>query len=407
MTKNVFILDEYISSANNGIGTYLRELIYCLQCGSINVNLIRFNVANEEFVMGVENGIRTMLFPAFSNADFRSQFAIIDKFFRLYIKDSEGNIFILNHSPCEKLIKQIKLSFPLSKVVFVIHDFGWTRSLLGNSIKLKEIIDNKIQFYTNTTYQYVIDYFEEEKRMYVCVDKIICLSQNSYDLLISNYGVMQEKIELIPNGLQDRRSILNRKEKNKIRESLYLQRNEKIILFVGRPNIAKGIFAILRCFEEVLKQKPFCRLVVIGAGGASEYLLSKCSAYSRISFTGRISQAELERWYKIADIGIIASYTEQCSFAGIEMMMYGLPIVASDGFGLRNMFQDEVNAKIAKIGDVNEEYNYGNNLSQIVLALLNSEKSMNKLRKGGRLVYEEKYGIDKMRARYCKLINSL
>ena len=43
------------------------------------------------------------------------------------------------------------------------------------------------------------------------------------------------------------------------------------------------------------------------------------------------------------------------------MMMYGLPIVASDGFGVKNMFENDVNARIAKIGKNDEEFE--NNLT--------------------------------------------
>lgn len=403
--KNIFILDEYVSSMKNGIGTYLKELLYCLGQDNVNICLLRFNSVHQEFTIHMESDIKIMSFPALYNIDFRSQCMMIDKLFRLYINDSKSNLFFLNHSPCENLITQIKESFPLSKIVFVIHDFGWTSPLLGDFIKLKEVIHDRDLFCVKDSYRSIVDYFEEEKRMYACVDKIICLSKDSYHLLKTEYGIDEKKIAIIPNGLRDRRKLLIKTEKIKIRKEKFLLKNEKIILFVGRPCMAKGLYSILKGFDAIVKEEPNCRLIVIGGGGAFDTLCAKSIALSRISFIGQITQSELDCWYQVADVGIIASYTEQCSFTGIEMMMYGLPIVSSDGFGVRNMFQDRYNAKIIKVGK--DEFEYANNIFRGVLELLGSKSDSNILRKNAREVYEKNFGIEKMQEGYHKLINSL
>ena len=72
-------------------------------------------------------------------------------------------------------------------------------------------------------------------------------------------------------------------------------------------------------------------------------------------YIGYLQKNELEKWYQLVDIGVLPSYSEQCSYTGIEMMMYSLPIVASDGFGVRNMFHDGSNACIASISSFRSE----------------------------------------------------
>jgi len=109
---------------------------------------------------------------------------------------------------------------------------------------------------------------------------------------------------------------------------------------------------------------------------ASTFKLSKKFA-AKVTYTGLNEKKEIRRWYQIADIGIIPSFSEQCSYVGIEMMMHGLPVVASDGFGVRNMFQDGVNAKVAKIGDRKNPKHFISGLTVAILELLFSEsKSM-------------------------------
>ena len=46
--KNVYIVNECLSSAKNGIGTYLNELLYCLQAIGAEVCLLTFNADCKE-----------------------------------------------------------------------------------------------------------------------------------------------------------------------------------------------------------------------------------------------------------------------------------------------------------------------------------------------------------------------
>ena len=99
------------------------------------------------------------------------------------------------------------------------------------------------------------------------------------------------------------------------------------------------------------------------------------SYYGKV-LTGSISRYELKNWYQIADIGILPSYAEQCSYVGLEMMAHKLPVVASDGFGIRCMFNHK-NAEIATIGRRDSIIQFKKGLIDSTLKLLN-DMSKNK-----------------------------
>jgi glycosyltransferase len=404
--KNIYILDEYQSSTKNGIGTFLRELLKCFEGN--NICLIEFNYNEKEFTIKTVNGIREMLFPTFERNGFLTNYRIIDKFFRLYIEDSPDNLFMLNHSPCENLLKAIRTAFPLSKITFTIHDLGWTSRLLGDFNKLQEIISKKKHKKIKNQYQSIIDYFHEEQRMYEITDKLICLSDDTYRFLKKVYGVNKNKISLIPNGLTDTYVPIYPTKKRSLKVKMGVQPDEKILLVTGRATIAKGVPYLLNAFTKVAKKYSDCRLVVIGHihDPVSILKISKQIA-AKINYTGLISIEDLRRWYQIADIGVIPSLSEQCTYSGIEMMMYGLPIVASDGFGVRSMFQDGVNAKIAKIGDRKKSKEFETNLATAILELLFSESLRKQLSNGSRQVYESCYTLKKMQGGYGKLLKTL
>ena len=123
--KNVYILDDYKTSVRNGIGTYLQELLACLKSLHVFVWTVKFNSPEPFFRIKTGEEVTEMHFPPFTEGIFLSHHKIIEKFFRLHITDSPDNLFMVNHSPCENLLKALKTAFPLSKLTFTIHDSGW------------------------------------------------------------------------------------------------------------------------------------------------------------------------------------------------------------------------------------------------------------------------------------------
>lgn len=409
--KNIYIFDEYISSQKNGIGTYLQELLHCFKSSGHSICLIIFNADTEEFSIVEEKETKKLLFPVMKG-HFLHHVQVMDKFLRLYIEDDPNNIFFLNHSPCGDLMESLKKIFPLSKIIFTIHDFGWTAPLMGNLKEYSRLVKNK-SFYTNESKKVKGDFsncYEEEKRMYGFADRIICLSPDSYAVLRSVYKLNKKKISFIPNGLRESSIVSKRKNLEEIRISLNIRNDEKILLVIGRPTKQKGIFVLMKAMKLILKTNRNVRLVIIGDANEQSFreLIQAKSSYAlSIIFTGLLDKDNIYKWLSVADIGVIPSYFEQCSFVGIEMMMFGLPIVASNGIGVRNMFQDNINGLVAKIGNENQPREYVRNLAKAIVRLLDSPDLCNRLSREARKTYEDRYSIHHMKENYRSLIESL
>lgn len=405
--KYIYIIDEYISSKKNGIGTYLRELISSIKDGDIKICLISCCYDSETFQIEIKDGIKQLQFPVVHDL-FGEYHNIIDKFLRLYIEDCQENIFIFNYGPCKLLLKSIKKSYPFSKLVFVVHDMAWTSFMLGDKVKLKEYLCKEKSNLLEKEYLNLTYLLEEEKEMFKIVDQIVVLVAETVEILQDVYNVCENRMALIPNGLEDNYNKLSKNETSKLKNKLLIPQNEKIILFAGRVNEIKGIYPLLNSLKKVLHFYPNFRLVIAGTIFHTK-LIMECAneIASKIVFTGQISNEKLKEWYQIADIGVLPSYSEQCSYTGIELMMNGIPVVASDGFGVSDMFRDGVNAKIARIGDRSKPIEFENNLSESLLILLQSVDLRDKLSKSGRMVYERKYEIKQMKEKYQKLIYTL
>lgn len=408
MSKNVYILDEYASSAKNGIGTFMKGYIYCLKEIGANICVIAFNAKCSEFSISFHQGIKYMMFPKFPKGEFINHPDIVDKFFQLHIEDSPENVFCFNHAPCDKLLNAVRQSHPLSKLVFFIHDQLWTAALKGNDKGYRRIILNKDCLEIQNEYKHVIAFHEVEKRVYESVDAVVSLSPSTYRLLLDIYSVTsKDKFRLISNGLK-RTSSITSIVREKLRKQFCIGNDEKLILYVGRLTELKGINALYKAFDSVVKEYPLARLVIIGqvTEGNLSSLLSR--SLTRITYTGVLNPTEVRKWYQMADIGVIPSYTEQCSYVGIEMMMHGLPIVASDGFGVRDMFKDRENALVAPIEKrTGKAKAFSENLAHALITMLSSAELRKEMGRNARETYLKHYSLTKMKEGYKRLFDAL
>jgi phosphatidylinositol alpha-mannosyltransferase len=117
------------------------------------------------------------------------------------------------------------------------------------------------------------------------------------------------------------------------------------ILFVGRLEERKGLIHLLQAYHRLRKRRVDARLLVVGDG-------PKRREYKRfvglrgirdVEFLGRVSDEEKVRYFASADI-YCAPNTGQESFGIVllEAMAAGVPIVASDIHGFKNVMQRNV-----------------------------------------------------------------
>jgi phosphatidylinositol alpha-mannosyltransferase len=114
------------------------------------------------------------------------------------------------------------------------------------------------------------------------------------------------------------------------------------ILFVGRLEDRKGLHVLLRAYHRLRKRHVDARLLVVGDGPRKrEY--RRYVAVRRIrdvEFLGRVSDKAKARYFASSDI-FCAPSTGQESFGIVllEAMAAGIPIVASDIHGYKNVLQ--------------------------------------------------------------------
>ena len=167
---------------------------------------------------------------------------------------------------------------------------------------------------------------------------IIIPSESLKDILFRDYG-LHERYSVIPTGT-DLEPFLNADGKS-LRSKNGWQ-DETVLISVGRLAPEKNWDTLVRAFAKVHEKHPETRLVLIGDGTARsslEELAAELGISERVTFTGAVPFQEIPRYLKAADVFAFASVTETQGLVTIEAMAAGLPVVAVNGPGTRDIVE--------------------------------------------------------------------
>lgn len=407
--KHIYIVDEHQSSKQNGVGTYIQQLLKCFEGSGHDVNLLSFNSDEKEFLVEQHSSYTEYHVPICGNRGFLQGGALSISLFRLYLTDNDDNVFIVNHFPCDKFVAVLKRHFPKSRIIFVIHDQGWCAPLLGDAELFKNILSSKyVPKDKRQQWLPIRNITSSEKRAYRIVDDIITLSKTANELLQTIYHVPAEKIHLIPNGLQAPVSSFSEEERRTTRRNLGIGDDEIVLLYTGRTTRSKGIIPLLQAFDRLWMEHPRLRLVIAGQVFTfNDFARQTPHSAAHVTYTGLLPKEQLAAWYQIADIGILPSYTEQSSYTGIEMLAYGKLIVTTDGHNITDMFGDG-EAVVATIGEHRnvDSSVFAKSLEEAIQKALNLTAEERLSRKKQALNrYNQEYSFKHWKSTYSRLIN--
>lgn len=149
-------------------------------------------------------------------------------------------------------------------------------------------------------------------------------------------GFQHPNVAIIPNGMQlDELATLP--PKGTFRQKFGLPTDKKIVLFMGRLNIKKGLDLLLPAFQKYAQQYDDTILVLAGPDDGYQALTERFISDHHLAhkmimvgmLTGELKKAALAD----ADIFALTSYSEGFSIAALEAMTAGVPALVSNRIG--------------------------------------------------------------------------
>ena len=156
-------------------------------------------------------------------------------------------------------------------------------------------------------------------------------------------NIPAEKVAVIPNGVDHIR--FHPISKQIARQELNLP-NKKIIVSVGSLIPRKGFDLLInavKILEQQYDEKDLY-LVIVGEGAVRqklEQMISKLHLEDKIKLVGNIPHSDLFRWYSAADLFCLTSHREGWPNVIMEAMACGVPVVATDVWGVPEIIHSE------------------------------------------------------------------
>ncbi|HSX19037.1 MAG TPA: glycosyltransferase [Candidatus Saccharimonadales bacterium] len=187
------------------------------------------------------------------------------------------------------------------------------------------------------------------------VKNIIATSPVEKATLEKLYKIERNNMTIIPLGVDTK--LFNPTSTKRARQLLNLQKDHKILLFVGRIDERKGLKTLFKSFKLIQKGTKMHLLIV---GGNISYinqlkkLAKKLEIENKISYIGLVDQKELPIYYSAADVCVVPSYYEPFGIVPLEAMACGTPVVASKTGGLKFTIEEDKTGYLAIPGNAED-----------------------------------------------------
>lgn len=231
------------------------------------------------------------------------------------------------------------------------------------------------------------------------VEFINTVSKYISDTVANRFPIARNKLHVVYSGVntnlyQPVWSYEGQQLKKKYKAMFGLQ-DYKVVLFVGRLSVKKGVDVLLKAMDIVMRSNPKTALVVIGSkwygkNESDDYTasLKKMSEAitGRIVFTGFVPPAEIAKMYAMGDVFVCASqWNEPLARVHYEAMAAGLPIITTNRGGNAEVIRGYGN------GIVLDDYSNPSSMAYHISELLKNEAACLRMGKIGRRLAEEKY----------------
>ncbi len=185
---------------------------------------------------------------------------------------------------------------------------------------------------------------EEERKLYADCSIVIATTPPQRDLIVQEYSVSAEKMQMVAPGYDDHRYFpVSEASRAVIRHRLGFK--GKVILALGRLARNKGYDLLIDGFAVVAQREPDA-VLHLAVGGSQmnsneRKILAELHEHAvrtgfadRIHFRGFIADQDLPDYYRAADMFVLSSRYEPFGMTAIEAMASGTPTVVTVHGGL-------------------------------------------------------------------------
>lgn len=184
---------------------------------------------------------------------------------------------------------------------------------------------------------------EIEYMAMMLADRIVAVSEHTKRGIMREYGIPADKIDVVHNSI-DLADVTPLDGDNAYR---YLhemkQHGYRVVTYVGRLTIQKGVPNLLRAFRTVVDNHPKTLLLLVGSGEQYYELVELAAS---LGLSRNVLFADFQRgktWrdaYAIGDLFVMPSISEPFGLTPLEAIGYGTPALISKQSGVAEIMNN-------------------------------------------------------------------
>lgn len=242
----------------------------------------------------------------------------------------------------EKLVKRKKFS------VDVIHAHDWLTMEAG--VRAKRVTGRPLIVHVHATefdraggaYGNPLIH-EIEYNGLMAADRILAVSQITKDIIVREYHIPADKVEIVHNSLDPEeleRTVIE--TNNYIYAKEMRRRGWTIAVSIGRLTIQKGLTYLLEAAAMALSRNPKMLFLISGSGEQRDQLIELAADLGisdRVIFVGFVRGERWRELYEIADIFVMPSISEPFGLTALEAAHYDTAVLVSKQSGVGELLR--------------------------------------------------------------------
>ena len=178
-------------------------------------------------------------------------------------------------------------------------------------------------------------------------DKIIAVSYFTRNIIISRYGISGDKVKVVYNGVE--------RNGNQTLTTSTINKDKKLVLFLGRITMQKGPEYFLQAAKKVLEVMDNVKFVMAGSGDMIQRTVEMAAELgigSKVLFTGFLHGEDVRKIYKMADLYVMSSVSELFGIAPLEALDNDVPVIISKQSGVSEVLKHALKVDFWDIQDM-------------------------------------------------------
>ncbi len=234
-------------------------------------------------------------------------------------------------------------------------------------------------------------YYPIEKWLSHYTDCLITINEEDYRLAV-NHRFKAKRIDHVHGvGVNTERfKPWTEDEKREARNMLGYAADDVLMFYAAEFNKNKNQQYLIQALALIQHEAPHAKLLLAGEGPLKEGcrdLAARLGIADKVDFLGY--RTDIDKLLPMCDIAVASSAREGLPVNIMEAMACGLPVIASDNRGHRELVRNDLNGWIVAANEVNI-------MAERIITLVRSKPMQRKLGMAGRQMIEADYSIRKV-----------